>query len=328
MISKLETESAKLKWAWDRHSSNFLDEYLVRNHEDPRVNIQSILTRSFVIDTLWPNQFDDLISDELRFGAIMCWFVKELGEGKNRYCILDSISRSDPVLPKFITETYEWLESKKCSIINYISAALSSDDPDHPEILLNQHALGTFEYIWSSLLHNRNAKRVSLTEFGPGSANDYRYFDSFGIARFIDYHGIDISKKNVLNARRRCPNTFFSVGSIFNSGLPDDSVDYILAHDLFEHFSPQGLEVSLSEVMRICKKEAWLNFFNATYAEEHFFEPYDDYYWNKLSIKRLIESLHEVSSTVEVIVIQDMLNTKYNYGSFYNPQAVTIIASK
>ena len=328
MIAKLQNESNKLQYSWDRHPSDILDRYLVTNHEDPRINIQSILTRAFIIDHLWPNEFDDLISDELRFGSILCWMIQELRKDQDRYDLLEAISHADPVVPQYIRETYEWLETDDCPIGNYISDALLSTNPDRPEIFLSETALCTFEHFWSSLLHNRDVEQLSIIEFGSGSANDYRFFDSFGLARFIDYRGIDISRKNIENARRRYPSVVFSVGNIFDSGLSDDCADYVLVHDLFEHFSPKGLEISIAEVMRICKKEAWLHLFNATSAEDHRIEPFDQYYWNTLSIKRLAESIKRFASTVEFFAIQDILNAKYNYGQFYNPGAVTLIALK
>lgn len=328
MIPELKKESDNLQRSWDRHSAETLDEYLVINHEDPRINLQSILTRSFIIDSLWPNQYNDLISEELRFGTVLCWLIEKLNNDEERYSLLNTLSEPDSTVPQFIRETYEWLTAHDCPVSDYISDALCSTNPDHPEILLNEGALGTFQHIWSSLLSHHDAKCLSMIEFGPGSANDYRFLDSFGLARFVNYRGIDISRRNVENARRRYPSELFSFGNIFESGLPDDCTDYVLVHDLFEHFSPKGLEVSMAEVMRICKKEAWLNFFNAADCEEHEIEPVDEYFWNRLSIKAIVESLRKRASTVEVLVIQDILNTKFNYGQFYNPEAVTIIASK
>lgn len=328
MISELKIESENLQYSWDQHSSEVLDEYLVINHEDPRMNLQSILTRAFIIDLLWPNEFNGLVSEELRFGAVLCWLVQRLNSGEERYSLLNTISQSESALPQFILDTYEWLESSECPISNYISDALSYADPDHPEHLLNEEALSTFEHLWSSLLGSRSAKMLRMIEFGPGSANDYRYLESFGLARFVEYRGIDISKRNIENARRRCPSAAFFVGNIFESGLPNDCTDYVLVQDLFEHFSPLGLEVSIEEAMRVCRKEAWLHFFNAADIEQHEIQPVDDYFWNRLSIKRLVDSLGKYASSVEVLVIQDMLNTKFDYGHFYNPEAITIIASK
>ena len=328
MISELKAESENLRRSWDRHPSKLLDDYLVINHEDPRINLKSILTRAFIVDILWPGEFNDLISDELRYGAVLSWLVQQLNNGIQRYSLLNSISQLESTLPGFIPETYQWLESDDCPIPNYISDALSRADPDRPERLLNEQALGTFETLWPLLLETRTAELLPIIEFGPGSANDYRYLESFGLARFLQYSGIDISEKNIENARSRCPSATFSVGNIFDSHLPDNCTDYVLANDLFEHFSPAGLEVSIKQAMRVCKKEAWLHFFNAADIEQHEIQPVGDYFWNKLSIKKLVESIGKYASRVEVVIIGDMLNTKFGYENFYNAQAVTMIASK
>jgi SAM-dependent methyltransferase len=328
MNPELKKESEKLQWVWDQRSSEALDAYLVVNQEDPRVNLQSILTRSFLIDALWPDEFTDLISDEIRFGAVLSWLLQRLSGGESRESLLDSICQSEGTLPQFIRDTCAWLESADCPVPDYVLHALSNVDADHPERLLDEGALSTFEDLWPLLLKSRPAGALRMVEFGSGSANDYRYLESFGLARFTEYRGLDISRRNIDNARRRCPSAAFEVGNIFESGLPDHAAEYVLVQDVFEHLSPAGLEVAIEEAMRVCRKEAWLHFFNAADTEQHEIQPVDDYYWNRLSIDRLVESLGKYAASVEVIVIQDMLNTRFDYGNFYNPEAVTIIASK
>jgi len=328
MKPDLKKESEKLQWSWDQLSPDVLDGYLVKNHEDPRINLQSILTRSLLIDSLWPDEFADLISDELRFGAVLSWLLQRLNHGADRYSLLDSICQSEAAVPRFLLDAHAWLELSDCPVTNYVSEALGPVDADHPERLLDENALGTFERIWPVLLEGRNARAMRMIEFGPGSANDYRFLVSFGLSRFTEYRGIDISRRNVDNARRRCPDAAFSVGNIFESGLADNDADVVLVQDLFEHFSPAGLDAAMAEVMRVCRKEAWLHFFNAADIEQHEFQPVEDYFWNRLSIPRLVESLEQHASSVEVIVIQDMLNARFDYGRFYNPQAVTMIVAR
>ncbi|MDY0357889.1 MAG: hypothetical protein RBR19_18545, partial [Sedimentisphaerales bacterium] len=63
---ELTGESSRLRAAWMRHDSGLLDGYLVRDVEDPRINLQSILSRSFLIDAIWPDEFTTLIREEFR----------------------------------------------------------------------------------------------------------------------------------------------------------------------------------------------------------------------------------------------------------------------
>ena len=66
---KLETE--RLAKSWMRHGRNTLRNYLVRDVQDPRINIQSILTRHFLIEHLFGAQFEALMEHELRFALVM-----------------------------------------------------------------------------------------------------------------------------------------------------------------------------------------------------------------------------------------------------------------
>ncbi len=56
---KLETE--RLAKSWMRYDRATLRGYLVEDVEDPRVNIQSILTRHFLIERLFGKQFEILL---------------------------------------------------------------------------------------------------------------------------------------------------------------------------------------------------------------------------------------------------------------------------
>jgi len=56
---KLETE--RLTMSWMRHSRDTLRNYLVQDVQDPRINVQSILTRHFLIEQLFGEQFETLM---------------------------------------------------------------------------------------------------------------------------------------------------------------------------------------------------------------------------------------------------------------------------
>ena len=321
-------ESEALGWSWDRLPSELLDVYLVRDQQDPRINCQSILTRVLIIDTLWPREFDDLIDEELRFGAVLTWLLQRLADGISRKGLLESLAEHAPELPEFVRETHAWLDSGDCPIPNYLTDALVGEDLDRSELSLADAVLDCFADVWSAVLRDREHPKVGVLEIACGSANDYRFIDSFGLARFLDYTGIDISAKNVRNARRRFPGIAFSRANVFDSGLPDGYAEFVFLHDLFEHLSPEGLNVALKETMRVCRKQAWLHFFSVADIARHELRRVGRYYRNTLSLGELVNSLEECASNVEVVAIQEMLGAKFGYADYYNPRAVTIIATK
>jgi len=77
-------EERNLKLSWDCHPSEYLDHYLVSGVEDPRINGQSILTRALLTDALYPGRFDALLTEELRFGAVLTWILQQLEKGSSR----------------------------------------------------------------------------------------------------------------------------------------------------------------------------------------------------------------------------------------------------
>jgi len=65
MDRALREETERLTWAWDRYPQEVLDNYLTVGVEDPRINVQSILTRSLVTRVLFPGEFEGLLDAEL-----------------------------------------------------------------------------------------------------------------------------------------------------------------------------------------------------------------------------------------------------------------------
>src|SRR5262249_39792459 len=72
----LKTESEKLSRSWMQHDAGKLREYLVAGVEDPRINLQSILSRHFLIRGLFGDRFAPLMAAECRFSAVTNWLVK------------------------------------------------------------------------------------------------------------------------------------------------------------------------------------------------------------------------------------------------------------
>jgi len=329
MMTILNDENDTLRYSWDKYSYNQLDTYLVSDVEDPRINCQSILSRALIADSLWPNHFTNLIEADIRFGAVMTWLLGELRKGYDRHELLRSIETDmGHTCPTFVRETYNWLQSAEFPISDYISLALYNVNLDKPEQLLFDKAVETFSQTWRLALRGCVKKNIRLLEVACGSANDYRFIDQYGLSEFVNYTGIDISEKNITNAKARFPQTDFRIASIIDSGIPDESVDYLFVHDLFEHLSAHALKRAMSEILRVVRHQAWLHFFNVKRCSDHIIRPVDRYHWNTLSLDRLCQMIDDLGSMFEIVPISDFLGNKFRGYSHYNGGAFTILVTK
>src|SRR6185295_18933475 len=76
MNDLLKAETEKLARSWSQYDAPFLQDYLVADVEDPRVNVQSILSRHFLLGSLLGENIQSLLAEELRFAAAMNWLLK------------------------------------------------------------------------------------------------------------------------------------------------------------------------------------------------------------------------------------------------------------
>jgi len=329
-LQGIELENERLKQSWDCFPPEHLASYLGVGEQDQRINTHSILTRSLLADTLWPGNFDALIDEEFRFGVVMTWLLQELREGANRSDLWEGLhgSDQDTEIPALVRQTSEWLQTDACPLPDYLSDALLYAEPDRPAWHLFEPALNTFAGLWRSQLSGLSAGPVKVLEVACGSANDYRAIRDFGFGEHISYSGFDICWKNIHNARDLFPDVDFFEASILNSGLPDDSFDYLFLHDVLGHLSPDGFEVAVREIMRITRVEAWLHCFNVAEIEQHEIHPFQTYYRNRLSIPRVGESLERAGADVQVVPISDMLDKKLGCVPGYTATSGTFIARK
>ena len=327
--SELIKEDRSLRWSWDQYPAEHLDRYLVQGIEDPRINCQSILTRALIVDTLWPGEFDALINDELRFGAVLVWLTEQLRAQVTGEEILQALHTQNARVPTFVSETWTWLESDDCPIPNYITQALYERNQDQAQQCLSERALDSFGQLWHMELACRSlSARVNLLEPACGAANDYRVMHDYGLAPYLDFAGFYISYKNIHTARRRFPSIPFFAQSVYDPHLPQHGADYVFVHDLFEHLSPQGLELALTQVMQLTHKQAWLHFFNLTDIKQHRFKQVGTYYWNLLGINHIRETLAPHASQIDVVFIPELLRDKFGWSQYHNQEAVTLIVTK
>src|SRR6266404_3951789 len=76
MKHRLKLETKRLEKSWMQYDAAMLQDYLIEEVEDPRINIQSILSRHFLIEGLFGNRFAALQKEELRFAAVMNWLLR------------------------------------------------------------------------------------------------------------------------------------------------------------------------------------------------------------------------------------------------------------
>jgi hypothetical protein len=172
-----ENESDRLRSSWERHAAATLDTYLVAGVEDPRISVQSILTRALLCDALCPGRFSWLIEEELRFGFVMTWLLTHLELGIDKRLMLAAVKRNDRErCPSFVIDAFRMLQVPEGVIPDYVTTALQ--DRDEPTALSSE-ATDTFRKIWHQQLGTFSHTGYSLFEPACGSANDYRYLNAY-----------------------------------------------------------------------------------------------------------------------------------------------------
>ena len=323
---KQETEALKNSWA--RHKSVELRGYLVRGVQDPRINFQSILTRHFLIDRVFPGQFALVMEQELRFSLVVNWLLKLLKAsvtGDQLSAVLDALlddeKNADGLqIPQFISQTFASL-----ALPNYICDLFTWAPVETTDAPIQEYLLNTFQAVWRELLENERHQPVSLLEPACGSANDYRFIDASGIAHFFDYTGFDLCEKNIRNAKRMFPDMRFEVGNVFEIDSPDKAFDYCFVHDLFEHLSIEAMQAAIAEICRVTRQTICIGFFNMYNGAEHIVKAVDSYHWNVLSAARMKAVFERYASHAKVIHIDSFLLSRFGCDQTHNKGAYIFI---
>ena len=323
---KLETQA--LTKSWMQYNSSSLRDYLVRDVEDPRINIQSILTRHFLIRRLFPGRFSAVMEHELRFALVINWLLKLLKASvtvDQLHAMLDALLEGEDdadglQIPQFISDTFASL-----ALPNYICGLLTWAPVETTDAPIPEYLLNTFQAIWRELLENEKTQPVSVLEPACGSANDYRFIDPFGIARFLDYVGFDLCEKNICNAKQMFPDVRFEVGNVLKIDSPDNAFDYCFVHDLFEHLSIEAMEVAIAETCRVTRHDICAGFFNMYHGDEHIINAADSYHWNTLSVAGTKAVFEQYASDAEAIHIDSFLLSRFACDQTHNKGAYTFI---
>jgi len=324
----LRHETENLKKTWAQYDASMLRDYLVAYVEDPRLNIQSILTRHFLIEQLVGEEFAALREHEFRFAIFANWLLaqtKKNFDNESRAELLFALRKNadnfeGTPIPPSISQTFRKLTATESpQIPNYIETALTNRNI--PDTLLT-----TFQKIWKAALAHETFPRLSVIEPACGSANDYRFLDSYGLTRFLDYTGFDLCEKNIENARAMFPGAHFENGNAMHLQIPAKSFDCGFVHDLYEHLSVAGMEQALAETCRVTRRAIALNFFSMHEGEDHIIRPVDDYHWNTLSLDKIRALLAMHGFETQSIHIATFLKTCFACQETHNPNAYTLIA--
>jgi SAM-dependent methyltransferase len=326
---KLETEC--LTRSWMRYDKVTLRDYLVEDVEDPRINIQSILTRHFLIERLFGERYDDLKEHELRFSMVMNWLLKLLKKQirvDQLQAVLDALlSGEDKAeglkIPSYISETFNTL-----ALPNYVCDLLNWAPVETTEVPVQEYLMSTFQTIWREVLTAEQPQHISVLEPACGSANDYRFIETFGIARLLDYTGFDLCEKNIHNAKQMFADICFKIDNALEINEKDNGFDYCFVHDLFEHLSIEAIEVAISEICRVTRQVICIGFFNMYDGDQHVVRAINDYHWNKLSAVRTKAVFERHVSEVRIIHIDTFLVSKFGCGDTHNKNAYMFIVKK
>lgn len=336
MDDELKLETKKLVRAWMRHEEPFLRDYLVADVEDPRINVQSILSRHFILATLFNDRFEKLMRHELRFAGAMNWLMqlaKRGGGEEDRQAVLHALklgadNAEGVQIPSFVLQTFAMLPESvdECTVPNYIQEFLCEQDSRPPQPIENAGSFNTFLRLWHVLLAGESLPRISLLEPACGSANDYRYLEAYGIARLVDYLGFDLCEKNIANARDLFPQTRFEAGNVFEIAAADQSFELCIVHDLLEHLSLAGLERAVAELCRVTRHGLCVNFFQMNEMPDHLVRVVGEYHVNTLSLVKTEALFTQPGFTVQPLHIGSYLRQRVGCNETHNPNAYTFLA--
>jgi len=290
------TEERLLRMSWTSRDAARLDEYLVIGWQNPRINVQSIVIRHNLIRRLFGPGLEDIMRGEL-----------ELAVELNEALRLEAERTG--------TAIHSFLDEQRLQRVRQVDRVIEGREHE-------------YEVRWRAVLAERSAEPLRVVELACGSANDYRAFVDFGVARFLDYTGIDLNPKNIENAHRRFPDATFRVGNATSTGLPDASADVVIASDLFEHLPREIADAALREALRIADGGLILSFFNMADIPDDVDHPVAAYHWNLLSAPRFAGTVRTAYQHCSVTEIPRWLRAEFAYEHSYNPAAWTILAAR
>jgi ubiquinone/menaquinone biosynthesis C-methylase UbiE len=284
-----------LKRAWVATKPKRLGRYLVGGFQNPVINVQSILARHELIREVDGGLHDELMDEELR------WAVEKQRRLVER-------KRDLPV-----EHGMDFKEVKRSGIWRAACEEIMTDQ-------------GRFAAAWTEALRAEPGRRLSVIEAACGSANDYRYFVSYGMAPLLSYTGFDLTQTNITNALRMFSDVDFRVGDVQDIEAADNSYDWAVVHDLLEHLSPSAFNRAIDELCRVTRRGVLISFFGMADSPDHNIQPKRTYHFNELSKDRTAERFARYCSDIQWVHVRPMLAERYGFDDYYNGRAWTMIA--
>jgi ubiquinone/menaquinone biosynthesis C-methylase UbiE len=344
MDENLKAESERLVLSWMQHDSEWLKDYLIQEVEDPRINLQSILSRHFLLRALFKEQFLGLMEQEYRFSACMSWLQKlvrhEIWDSQEVEAVLYALRHGADnaeglAIPQFIGHMFRALptQASEFAIPNYIESFLQSTKFLDGKRVSPEPVVNTFQFLWVNALatYRRSLGQPPgsypdvprVLEPACGSANDYRFLHAYGITDFLNYTGFDLCEKNIQNARALFPDVRFELGNVFEIKADDQAFEYCFVHDLFEHFSPEGLTAAVREICRVTRLGLCAGFFNMDELPDHIVQPLEHYHWNTLSLPLMRKMFANHGFSAQLLHVGTFLRQKIGCFETHNPNAYT-----
>ena len=320
-----------------QHDPGVLQDYLVAGVEDPRINLQSILSRHFIARTLTGERFSSLMEQEYRFAAAMNWLrdlakrLCDVGELELvLYALRHGADNAEGIeIPGFVVHTFAALPTAAggLTVPNYIESFLSATRFVNGQAKLHKPSLEAFRKLWHKALAAEIPARKPLSVLEPacGSANDYRFLHAYGLARLVNYTGFDLCAKNIENARALFPGVSFAVGNVFEIAAPDKAFDLCFVHDLFEHLSLEGMQAAVREVCQVTRQGLCIGFFSMDEIRDHQVRPVEEYHWNRLSMARMRGLFADWGFAAQVVHIGAFLRQQIGCEQTHNPNAYTFL---
>lgn len=338
MTPELHQETEKLTRSWMRHSADALRDYLIAEVEDPRINMQSILTRHFVVRAAFPGLFEELMHEEYRFAAVVAALgrlLEQLHHPEETELVLYALGRGSDnaeglAIPPPIVRAFGQFprDVGGIAIPNYIEAYLKHVQFEQAKAKPAEAAVDIFPGLWQAALAGPGApapsRRLTVIEPACGSANDYRFFPRYGLSQLVDYTGFDLCPANVANARAQFPGQKFEHGNVFEIQGADRAFQLCFVHDLFEHLSIGGLATAVGEICRVTNEAICAHFFNMDETPEHRVQPVEDYHWNTLSLRRVLDLFQSHGFHGHTVHIGTFLQRLFEGEPTHNPNAYTI----
>ncbi len=338
MNNRLRIETEKLVRSWTRHHPDMLRDYLVSGVEDPRLNLQSVLTRHFLARGVMEHPPARLMEQEVMFSAAMNRLLEvasRLNTQEDSEALLHALRAGADNFegvpaPRVLSSLFPRLPAvvEGGVVPNYLEDFLAGFEPPKGRApRIPESILELFLKLWRRALADGmpalEKPCKAVLEAACGSANDYRVLRACGFSRVLDYTGFDLCPANIENARGLFPDARFMVGNVFEVPAGDQSFDLCFTHDLFEHLSAEGIETAAAELCRITRWGLSVAFFNMENLPAHHFEPYEDYHWNILSAECMREVFARQGFEARMIHVGTFLREQAGCDATHNSNAWT-----